>query len=164
MLIMCSTSLAQEKFTYDKQSITDYVVINTEGTASEIYKKTINWIKEGYKNPDEVILMTIENEKLRFQGFSKNFSCWSSVCSDASYTIEISFKDGKYKFDLISLKAIGQTNSFEVPINDLSIYYNKKGEFRTGSKDFLDTTVFYFNALQQSLSDYISGKSKKEEW
>ena len=162
--MMCSMSLAQEKFTYDKTAITDYVVINANGTASELYSKTINWIKESYKNPDEVIKMTIENEKLRFQGYSKKFTCWGSVCSDASYTIEISFKDGKYKFDLISLKAVGEVNSFEMPINDLSIYYNKNGEFRKGSKQSLDDTVYFLNTLQQNLNDYINGNTKKADW
>jgi hypothetical protein len=37
--------------------------------AAEVYLKTLDWIKETYKNPDEVIKANFENEKIRLDGF-----------------------------------------------------------------------------------------------
>ena len=56
---------AQEtEFTFTpEKGMTDYIVTTVDGkTAPEIYKKIIDWIKITYKNPDKVILSTIENE------------------------------------------------------------------------------------------------------
>lgn len=64
---------AQEtEFTFNKErGMTDFIVIPVEGkTATDIYKKVIEWIKITYKNPNEVILSTIENEYVRFEGIS----------------------------------------------------------------------------------------------
>jgi hypothetical protein len=79
-------------FTSDK-GMTDFIVTSIEGkTATDIYKKVIEWIKVTYKNPSEVMLSTIENEYVRFEGISdiSTFKC--------KYQIEISIKEGKYKF------------------------------------------------------------------
>ena len=65
---------AQEtEFTFDSnKGMTDFIVVPVEGkTAPEIYKKIIEWIKVTYKNPDKVILSTIENEYIRFEGSSE---------------------------------------------------------------------------------------------
>ncbi|MDI9256363.1 hypothetical protein [Flavobacterium sedimenticola] len=164
LLMICSSSLAQDKFSYDSNTITDFIVIDTPGASSDIYKKAVNWIKENYVNPDDVILMQMENEKIRFQGFKKQFHCMSSVCSDATYIIEISFKDGKYKFDPISLKLSAGAGSFDVPLTDLKPYHDKKGELKKGSKEALDSIVNLFNSLQLSFDGYLTGKTKKEDW
>lgn len=165
MLMICSMSFAQDKFTYDIKGLTDYVVKDNTMSAPDMYKKAINWIKENYVNPIEVIKMTIENEKIRYEGMEKNFNCYSSVCADATYMIEITFKDGKYKFDPISLKmSVASGKSFEVPLSDFSIYYDKKGELRKTGDKSLDKFSELFNSLSQRLDDYINDRVKKSDW
>ncbi|WP_292889154.1 hypothetical protein [Nonlabens sp.] len=61
---------------------------------NELLTKTINWIKETYNNPDEVIKKSIDNEKVRFKGFKDNLvcSCQSRgmvYCHSGLYTIGI---------------------------------------------------------------------------
>ena len=52
----------------------------------------------------------------------------SVACSNAKYTIEISFKDGKYRLDPIELILYNKSGaSNNVNINDFSIYYDKNG-------------------------------------
>ena len=98
------------EFTFDNQKgMTDYIVGTVENkTASDIYKKVIEWIKVTYKNPDKVILSTIDNEYVRFEGFSASLWCINSIgmkyCYNTKYQIEISVKDGRYKFDLIAME------------------------------------------------------------
>jgi hypothetical protein len=90
--------------------MTDFVVTNVEGkTAPEIYKKAIEWIKITYKNPDKVILSTIENEYIRFEGssdsfYSINIALMGKSYQQTKYQIEISIKDGRYKFDIIGME------------------------------------------------------------
>ena len=75
-------SNAQEKeftFTADK-GMTDFIVTPIESkTAPEIYKKVIEWIKVTFKNPDKVILSTIENEYVRFEGFSESLYSYNAM-------------------------------------------------------------------------------------
>jgi hypothetical protein len=170
-LFVSGLTKAQEtEFKFSKDGFTDFVVTETPNLkASEIYSKTINWIKENYKNPDEVIKMTIENEKIRFSGYNKAYHCITSlgitICSDANYTIEISFKDNKYKFDPIELVSINSENptarsSFD--FNNTTIYFNKKGELKSSVKNFPKDLELLFNGLNESLKNYILELNKKE--
>lgn len=163
MLLITASMTAQQKFEFKKEGLTDYVVTEVKGTAPELYTKTINWVKETYKNPDEVIKMKIDNEKIRIEGFQKNFNCISSVCADALYTIEISFKDDKYKFDAVSMEMKNSAGSFTIPLEDFSIYYDKKGELKKQSVEPLNNLVNLFNGLNESLKNYIS-EVKKSDW
>ena len=163
MLLITASMTAQQNFEYKKEGLTDYVVTEVKGTAPELYSKAINWIKENYKNPDEVIKMTIDNEKIRFEGFQSKLNCMGSVCADGLYIIEVSFKEGKYKFDPISLNLKNSAGSFEVPLNDFSIYYDKKGDLKKSSKEGLDNTIQLFNRLNESLKNYIY-EDKKSDW
>lgn len=162
---------AQEKFTYDKEGLTDYTVTELEGTSSELYAKALNWVKETYKNPDEVLKMSIENEKIRIEGLSSKFYCKNAMgaqmCSDGLYTVEVSFKDGRYKFDAITLDAISENGQRgPIPLNDGSGYFNKKGEVKKVFGSFVKDIESLFNGLNQSLTDYIQGGAteKKDDW
>lgn len=169
LFIFSISAIAQDKFEFKKEGLTDYVVTKIDSSASKLYIKTINWVKENYKNPSEVIKMTIENEKIRFQGFKENFYCIKSmsspVCSNALYTIEISFKEGKYKIDPIELILINKSGlSNEIDLNDFSIYYDKKGNIKKSSEDAPILIEQLFNGLNENLKNYISNKIDKSEW
>jgi hypothetical protein len=168
-------SNAQEtEFTFTaERGMTDFIVTPVEGkTATEIYKKVIDWIKVTYKNPNEVILSTIENEYLRFEGISdiSTYKC--------KYQIEISIKEGKYKFDLIGLQVYVGPNQSGVPVgwNDfkavnfiknstkesLENMYKKDGTYRAWVK-YVPEFLLYFNNLNKSLSESIVSNVKKSD-
>ena len=175
LILMSLNSNAQEKeftFSADK-GMTDYIVTQVEGkTASEIYKKTIEWIKVTYKNPDKVILSTIENEYVRFEGASSTIYCVNSMgsktCFDTKYQIEISIKDGKYKFDLIGVQSfidkwidnpVFNNNPSKENINGL---YKKDGSLKSPYKYFPEFSV-YLNNLNISLAENIVSTVKKSD-
>jgi hypothetical protein len=168
-ILITTIGYAQEKtFTFKKDGFTDYVVTEVSGTQSEIYSKAINWIKESYKSPDDVILMTMENEKIRFQGFKPNFNCLSymgtQVCSNANYIIELSVKDGKYKLDPIEFKLSNSSGaSYIIDMNDTSAYYNKKGELKKASEKAPKLLEDLFNGMNEELKQYVTG-TKKSDW
>lgn len=165
LIILCSfQSFGQldnpEKFEYFENGINDYVVTKVEGKLiNDIYDNTINWVKETYKNPDKVLSMKIENEKVRVIGSASDLLSVRNMSFSLDYIIDISIKDGKYKFDLISLET-----------SDSGADYKKIPNFKTDKKmvknfgESPQKIESYFNELNESLKNYILGKSKKDDW
>lgn len=147
-----------EKFEYSEVGLNDYIITNIEGkTKDEMYKKAMNWIKETYKTPDLVLKMSIENEKLRIDAVAIGIIKVRGVSMDLGYVVEISFRDNKYKFELISLLYNNTTD------------YKKISNFKTDPKlvkNFGNSAAEienYFNTLNKSLEIYIIGKVE-EKW
>ena len=182
LMLVSFYSNAQETeftFTADK-GMTDFIVTPAEGkTAPEIYKKAIDWIKVTFKNPDKVILSTIENEYVRFEGSSETLYSYNSMGQhyfNTKYEIEISIKDGKYKFDLISMQILSDSNSIGaagwqdvklftsvISKEDLEKgYFKKDGTLRSVCK-FANEVPTYFNNLNKSLSESIVSTVKKSD-
>jgi hypothetical protein len=155
--VICYSQTSIEKFEYTELGLNDYVVSEFNSVSKdEIYKKTINWVKETYKNPDEVLKMKIENEKIRINGIANKLLNVKGYTYNLEYVIDISFKDNKYKFELISL-------TYE------QVDYKKIPNFKTDKKmikyygkipyDIED----YFNKLNLSLKYYVNGISE-DKW
>jgi Domain of unknown function (DUF4468) with TBP-like fold len=184
MLLMSGVLNAQEtEFTFDNtKGMTDFIVVNVEGkTSPEIYKKVIEWIKLTYKNPDKVILSTIDNEYVRFEGasgsfYSINIPLMGKSYEETKYQIEISVKDGKYKFDIISMENYltpsqysrgGWSNNVLFNGNLDKEYlekniYKKDGTLRSAWKNINDVPL-YFNDLNKSLLESITTTVKKND-
>lgn len=182
--ISVSVATAQEaEFSFNNErGMSDFVVTNAEGkTASEIYKKVIEWIKITYKNPDKVILSTIENEYIRFEGssdsfYSINIALMGKSYQQTKYQIEISIKDGRYKFDIIGMENYttpsqyssgGWSDNTLFNANITKEYlekfiYKNDGTLRSAWKNINDVPV-YFNELNKSLLDYIMVSQKKND-
>lgn len=179
---------AQEsKFTFDnKKGLTDFIVVPVESaTASALYKKSVDWIKVTYSDPSKAILSTIENEYIRFMALG-DYICFDESnpkavnldCYNVKYEIEISFKDGKYKFDIISLQR------FETPSQYITGGWKNVLVFTTGiTEEELSKILFkkdgtlkkqyitisksadYFNSVNESLLKYITSSNKeKKDW
>ncbi len=164
-MLMCSFQIFgqsehPEKFEYSTDGINNYVVTKVEGKEINfISEKTDNWIKETYKNPDEVLKMKIENEKARINGIASDLLFVKKMNFPLEYVIEITIKEGRYKFDLISLKT-----------TESGTDYKKIPNFKTDKKlvknfgESPQRIESYFNSLNQSLKNYILEKKKKDDW
>ena len=169
-------SNGQEKFTYNENGLTpEYLVDEADGkTQKEIYSKSLNWVKESYKNPDEVIKTTIENEKIRFEGVEMDLMCHSALglttCYNTTYLIEIEFREGKYKFTPLSITyripATQYTQSMTETIDFTNgeSYYNRKGKLRSRTKSVPESVEVLLNGLNNSLSEYILKDDSTEKW
>jgi len=182
LLLYIGTTKAQEtEFTFNNErGMTDYIVTPLEGkTAPEIYKKVMDWVKVTYKNPDKVILSTIENEYIRFEGSSQALYALNIMGKkyyDTKYQIEISIKDGKYKFDLMGMEtyipgvqgSIGgwSANAFfngNMPKETLNYIHNKKDGTLKGTYKYFNEVPTYFNNLNKSLVESITSTVKKSD-
>ena len=159
----------------------DFIVTPIEGkTAPEIYKKVIEWIKVTYKNPDKVILSTIENEYIRFEGFSETLNSYNAMgqhYEPTKYEIEITVKDGKYKFDLVNMQSLTSRSSLSAGgWYDVKIFktkmtkeelekpyvFKKDGTLKSSFKYTNDIPTF-FNNLNKSLFESIFSTVKKTD-
>lgn len=177
LIIMFTTFInAQEtEFKLTPQVFTDYIVLPFDGkTESELYKKALQWIEVTYKNPKEVLKGNIENDYIRFQGSKPGLVVMNALGRhpyDSRYMIEITFKNGKCKFDIIELEyytpysqySPGGWNSF--PMTNTSGYF-KKGELRNSCKYFTEIPD-YFNTLKSEFVAFMNSDnipSKKSDW
>lgn len=175
MLIAVTTiSFGQEKFVYNQSGLNpEYLVIEVDSlNKNELFEKVINWIKETYKNPDEVIKTTINNEKVRFEGFQQNMFIYRSAIEfqvDVFYTIEISFKEGRYKFKPVEVKSTFQPNGcyqpgdyFTVDLSDGTAYYKKNGKLKC-SNNLPQSLSSYLNNLESDLKLYLTKTSADDD-
>jgi hypothetical protein len=165
LLLVTGLTKAQEtEFKFSKDGFTNFVVTETPNfRANEIYSKTLNWIKENYENPNEVIKMTIENESIRLTAIENIFRIYNAfgdyVDFPLEYSLKISFKENKYKFEvtIINVKhnAIDYSN---IP----KMIYKKNGILIKWYRDTPTMIENYFNELNSSLKNYILEFNKKE--
>lgn len=185
LLFFIGTTKGQEtEFTFNNErGMTDFVVTQVEGkTSAEIYKKAIEWIKVTYKNPDKVILSTIENEYIRFEGSSNTIYSITVLGAKTyyptKYEIEITIKDGKYKFDLIAMENLLPANQYSIggwnanPMFNSNLkkeilekaFYKKDGTLRSTQKDNIIGVPVYFNSLNKSLLESMTATVKKDDF
>ena len=165
------------QFTITKaEGLSPFIVVKTEGkTKEELYKKTIEWINKNYNKPSEVIKAQIENDYIRFQGVSKDKYCFTNIftmCSDIRYEIEVSFKDGKYKFEVLKLEDYYKdTKGFgswsEVKYKDSWTHFKNTGEVRKMYAENIKGITSFFDELSKNLYDYIYNQhetAKQNDW
>jgi hypothetical protein len=142
------------------------IVVNTDSLkANDMYKKALNWVQENYKNPDKVLKAKIENEKIRIDGYASNAWWYKSLGMKMSYnmeyTIEISFKDGKYKFEYIVGQFYADTQRF---LGSYKTFYKSSGEIKSVYSDAVPSLEETMNNLSLSFYNYLTGiKSNKDE-
>ena len=168
-LFTITLNFAQDnkEFQLDKNGISDFVVTEVPGkTKEELYRQTLNWINKTYKNPDKVILGKVENDYIRIEGYQSDMFCMASNCQEGKYQIEISFKDGKYKFQIFELKQnVGSYNWVAVDFNSNKDFYFDNNGLKKKFQRYSEIPQ-YFNDLNKSLLNYIEGKSEqlKNDW
>jgi hypothetical protein len=145
---------SKDKFIYNQLGLTPFVVVKFDSISKEkLFKLTNNWIKETYKNPDKVIKAIIENNKIRINGYSE---------FGFEYTIVISFKDNKYKFEPIEVISRSQAGEFNIPLDDGSIYYKKNGWPKKMFQNFTKHLGDTFENLNNNLKKYILNNLNNE--
>ncbi len=145
------------------------IVVKVDGRfANELYYHSLNWVQETYKNPDEVLKVKIANEKIRVDGFSGGFWHMDSFgvknqYYGYGYSLEVSFKDGRYKFDYKINYLSNNGEKFAYSYNE---FWKKNGTLRKHFVASVKKINEDMNKLSQSFYEYVSGKTEKkvEDW
>ena len=90
----------------EKTSGKDFAVIEVQGkTASELYNNAVKYINVSYKNPKEVIKGDVKDDFIKWETFVPNIgtikNSFVTVPADALITVQLSFKDGKAKYEVV---------------------------------------------------------------
>lgn len=178
LVLVCGVSFGQEtEFAFSKDGFTDFVVAECPGkTQNELYKKSIDWLAVTYKNPKEVLKAQIENDYIRFEGSAPGLVTITNLMTfnyPTTYQIEVSFKEGKYKFDVTEVKyyispsKYGPGGWYDFSIKETAEYYNKKGLIKGSYKRMPEALTTYFNNLNKEMKDFFMSDaipSKKSDW
>lgn len=159
-----------EKFTYDANGLNpgDVTMSVRKAKKGDLYSKTLNWLSEKYKDPDQVIEKKEKNDKIRFEGFTDNAICYGMGvdygCEGLTYQIEISFEDGQYKLKPLKL-SYDSNSKKKVNINlKKGDYYDKNGKIDDDYSKVPSQIETLFNGLNESLSNYLTNEDQVDEW
>lgn len=148
------------------EALDKYAVIESEGTALELYEKTLGWVNETYNTPEEVIKGKVEGEYIRITGApSKPLKYYKGLgmilpYDGYRYSVVIRFKDGKVRFEPTEIEVYVKPNPQAFVTGgwssgDLSARIkNQKGkELKAGTKS-INAMVSYFSNLGSNLEAY----------
>ncbi len=167
--ISASAFAQDSEFKFSKEGLTDFIVVTYDGSAKDTYNRALAWVKENSKKGYK-ITSSVENEKMTIEGGKENFLCskagGTNVCTFGTFTIELSFKDGKYKFEAVGLseKPNNATTTVVRNLNDFSDYYDKDGSLKKYKDDVPAAYESLFNGLSKDLISFMDKKKKAENW
>ena len=168
-MVISSTLFSQEipKLKLTPKGIAP-ITLNVDGlNASEIYKKSLDWVQETYSNPDEVLKANIENKKIRISGFSPYALTFRSVVEinwGVTYLLEISFKDGKCRYDYdINYFTGSDGGRTAITYKD---FYKKNGDVKKPYIPAVSSLENTINYLLLNYYLYITGKmdAVNDDW
>tara|TARA_R110000765_G_scaffold66328_1_gene128348 strand:- start:111 stop:599 length:489 start_codon:yes stop_codon:yes gene_type:complete len=155
LLLICSTSVSAQKFEFTVDGFTDYIVEEFPSKSQlELYNLSKMWVMDTYKNPDEVLKADFEGERIRIFGGDYSYT----------YQIEIAFKDGRVKFDPISLEK-GSSLRIPIPFDKSNLFFNKKGKAKYMMQPAKKEAEEIINDVFLPYVEYLKkGNKDKNDW
>jgi len=161
-------------------STKSYVIINADGKkAMDLYNNAIKYINFTYNDPRNTIKGKIEGENLIFITYIERSLQFSSLNFFAAmYTTELSFKDGKVRFEIVDIKVIyppSNVNNYKniydptVPSdpfpfvtneNGWGIYNKKRVLKQYRAKEKLESCI---NSKILDISEFLN-RENKSDW
>tara|TARA_B100000586_G_C19908683_1_gene342187 strand:+ start:37 stop:594 length:558 start_codon:yes stop_codon:yes gene_type:complete len=148
----------------------NYLVLEMDGlNATELYKQSIKYINDNYNNPEEVIKGSSEGEFLKFDTYVDNLLTYKNsgvkIQITGLYTTELRYKDGRIKYEIISLemkaKKYSQYLLFSGGMMSGYLVYKKNGKlFKEQTKIDIEN---YFNNNLETLKKYLIGEADQED-
>lgn len=138
----------------------NYVVLESEGTAEQNYEKALNWVNTTFRNPDEVLKGQIQNQYIRINGIGSNLSAVNSLGviypRDVKYSVTIFVKDDRIKFEINSLEEYisgsGYTSGGWFTFTGIPAY-RQNGKQKKTMIPYVKRFENYFNDLAFSLAN-----------
>lgn len=149
-----------------------YLVLEFEGmSVKELYAKSYEFVVKHYKNPDEVLKGDLKNEYLRFKTYSPDILYIMNMgikqFFSATYSVELRFKEGKVRYEIIDL----HMNHVE---NNMELYFSGSGlqwrvfNGKNGKLKFPEAKIdieSFFNSNVAQLVEFIKrGDQKNDDW
>tara|TARA_B100000963_G_scaffold337489_1_gene333533 strand:- start:713 stop:1246 length:534 start_codon:yes stop_codon:yes gene_type:complete len=165
LILIISTNIISQDLKLGPNGVKEPVVFEFNLTKSEIYKKSLNWVQETYKNPKEVLRANIENEKIRINGYAIN-AWWNKSLGvkftyNIDYTVQIEFKEGRCRFTY----TIDQmyTSDGQRLLYTCKAFFKPNGDIKKSYIPSVPSLEKTINDLAISYKNYVSGANEKNE-
>lgn len=149
-----------------------FVVMSIENkSASDLYNSMIRWINKEYKNPQKVIKGDVKDDFVKWDTFVREIGYakagfGAKTPFSALLTEQVSFKDGKIKYEIISTDIYVESNSnFKLAFQGSGLQwylYKKDGSLK--QEELKNDIENYFNTRLSELKKALSQDSKDEDW
>ena len=156
-------------FELTKDGVEPIIVTVDSLTASQLYMKTLNWIKEYYKTPVNALKVDNKNEQVKIEHIDNNTWYYNTPDTTFYYVVEyffyVDFEDNKIRMSF----EFGNTwNRSEYGTHSYCINYKKlwkqNGEVHTIYKETKPGIDQLMNELSLSLISYLKdNKNNLEE-
>lgn len=170
-------TLTPDGFVSSEDASKSYIVIESEGTQAELYKKVKNYLMKIYRSPKDV-LSESEPDAITINGIEQDAvqrkaMGMVAVSYDMNYTIGIMFKDGRIRVDSpsFSLSSYNGDKAVKMYLSGKSngglgsevvnTIYNTKGDLKAKyAKEQLEA---FFNSYIKDLKDGLVD-NKDDNW
>ena len=160
---------------------TPVLVLEVTGSAEDLYNKTIGWVNETYKNPDEVIKGKVEGKYVRINGFVgsllSNNVIGTTFYYDVRYSVEIKFRENKIRYEVTKMEQYIPASQYGASRWDDMVFgfkvakkkgkANKKTGLRSpgkidknGAKNY-ESVKSYFENLGLGIKEYVENSSSE---
>lgn len=146
-------------------SDSDYVVLNFENQdARSLYNKSVAYVNQKFKNPNYVIKSNIIDKSLRYSDYKVDGlrvqNGMAKINVDIKFDNDLSFKDGKVRFEFVDLNLGGIT--FKGNIWKGYPIWNEKNEKLRLEEEKKELELF-FNSVIQEYFDYVNNNTN-DDW
>lgn len=173
LTLLASFAMNAQYFKVTPQGLKDtnedktYVVLEFPNQTKEaIYTKSIKYIHQSFKNPEHVIKSDLKNESIRYISYKPNGmkvnNSGAKIQVDIKYAVQLDFKDGKVKYEIVDQDFGGFTYSGNI-WKGYPIWNENNGKLRL--EDEKTELENHFNTIVTDYVNYINGKTEtNNDW
>jgi|JI6StandDraft_1071083.scaffolds.fasta_scaffold10858_2 hypothetical protein len=165
--VLVINAFSQKKIELKKYTGFDPLVIELDSSYSSVilYNLTKEWIQKTYENPFAVLKGDIANKYIKINGSAVNGCCYKSMnypnCFTVVYTLELDFKDGRYRFTYTIDKLLTSDNKEIYTFNE---FFKDDSTPKKIYNTAIPTLTETVNNLSLSLFQYINKSKDKKDW
>jgi len=158
LILISFNSLAQLPIDSATQKFTYSGVVEVDGDKNELYMRARAWFVSMYKDADQVIQLE-DKESGKIIGKGRFDVVWQmGVARKIKHTVEMDFKDGKYRYKITNFMVYFSDVYNEFPLETVPSGLN------SGVKNLYQRTHEKALMLEASLRTQMQVKSTPEDW
>lgn len=161
-----------ERFTVNQDGINSQIVIESEGSALELYNNAKRHLQDRFVNPDNAILLDLEGETLRYRANSPVLWTYKAMLIQADYylgyVMTIDFKDGRMRLTYSNMESKANfsdgTRSAIGLEQSISSLYRKNGKIVKRFETMPEAFEEYMNAEALIIKSGAKGETQSKDW
>jgi hypothetical protein len=156
----------KNSFSFTHNGLTKFIMEEFKGVnKKELYDKTISWLNLNKQKSKIQLSENKKNEFICFEEIKSKILCDKYLedlnCYDIRSTILISFYNNSYKFEVVKIEILIETNTerkwmdFSIEEDHQNKYFKKNGVINARYKMYPSTIETIFNSFNENLKNYI---------